>query len=671
MISLAAITVGVEPMAKGRNGDRSLGMDRSIDRRDFLSGTALAAGAALLPAAGAAADAPWPQNGAGYNPPLLTGLRGSHVGSFEDAHALRDGDFWQDHAQGRDSGERYDLIVVGAGISGLSAAHFWRAAHPDARILILDNHDDFGGHAKRNEFHLGGKLHLMNGGTLEIDSPRPYSAQAAGLITELGIDPDALAKSCDKPDVYRDLGLKHGFFFDKETFGEDRLVAGMPELRWGQGGSWPEFLARTPLSDKARADIIKVETAKVDYFPGLSDAEKKDRLSRMSYRDYLATVIGVDPAVLAFYQSHTHGEWGVGVDAVSALDCWGFYMGGFDGLGLAPTVAPRMSYTPAGYLLGGSYVFHFPDGNASIARLLVRSLVPGALEGSTASDIVGASADYSRLDRPGNQVRIRLSSTCVRARNLGDPAAPAGVEVAWVRGGKVFTAQAGACVLASYNMMIPYLCPELPAAQKSALHKVVKTPLVYTSVALRNWTSFQKLGISGVTAPGSYHTSLRLNWPVDIGACTAERAPDKPVLVHMTRTPCKPGLPEFDQNRAGRYELLSTPFEVFERNIRDQLGRTLAGGSFDPAADITAITVNRWPHGYAPEWNALWDPVLPHDELPNVIGRARFGAIAIANSDAGAAAYTDSAIDQAWRAVGDLMAAGVRRSGADTRAPTG
>ena len=640
--------------------DDELGMNTPIDRRDFLNGVAVGIGALgggwMAGAANAeGAATPWPQDAAGYYPPTLNGLRGSHAGSFEAAHALRDGDFWEDHAQITETDETYDLIIVGAGISGLSAAHFWRAARPDARILILDNHDDFGGHAKRNEFHLDGKLHLLNGGTLMIDSPRPYSAAAAGLITALGIDPVALSKDCDQNKIYPALGLRHGAFFDKETFGTDRLVAGAPNFYEGLPGSWPEFLKQTPLSAAARADVERVETGRIDYMPGLTSEAKKDRLSRISYRDYLKDVAKVDPSVLAFYQSHTHGEWGVGIDAVSALDCWGFGMPGFAGLKLKPGAAPRMSYTPAGYVEGGSYTFHFPDGNASIARLLVRGLVPGAVPGHDCRDVVTAKVDYPRLDRPENPVRIRLSSICVRARNIGDPKAPGGVEIAYARGGKVFRATAKACVLASWNMMIPYICPEMPPTQKAALHKVVKTPLVYTSVALSNWRAFHKLGISSVTAPGSYHTSLRLNWPVDIGDYATERSPDKPILVHMTRTPCKPGLPEFDQNRAGRAELLTTPFETFEREIRGQLGRTLKDGGFDPARDITAITVNRWPHGYAPEWNALWDPVLPEAELPNVIGRARFGAIAIANSDAGAAAYTDCAIDQAHRAVGELL----------------
>jgi spermidine dehydrogenase len=648
-------------MTKRRGpSDRALGMDRPIDRRDFLNGVAVAIGAigaAGLGGIAEAADSPWPQDQPRYDPPVLTGLRGSHAGSFENAHELRDGDFWSQHQTLQDTGERYDLVIVGGGISGLSAAHFYRAARPNARILVLDNHDDFGGHAKRNEFHLDGKLHLMNGGTLEIDSPRPYSPAADGLLKTLGIDPVALTAACDKTDLYPGLGMSRGVFFDKETFGEDRMVAGAPS-REGAGTpkEWAAFAARTPLSPAAQADIVRINTGTTDYMPGLTSAAKKDALSRISYRDYLANTVKVGPEALAFYQRSTEGEWGVGIDAVSALDCWGFGMAGFLGLKLDPGSAPRMGYTPAGYADGGSYTFHFPDGNASIARLLVRNLIPAAIPGQDCSDIVGAQADYSQLDRPDIAVRIRLSSIVVRARNQGDVDASKGVEVAYVRGGQVFTVRASDCVLASYNMMIPYLCPELPDAQKAALHSLVKTPLVYTSVALRNWTAFQKLGVAGFEAPGGYHVYAVLNPAVDIGEVTAERSPEKPILLHMVRTPCHPGLTEFEQNRAGRRELMVTPFEVFERNIRDQLGRSLAAGGFDPARDITGITVNRWPHGYAPEYNPLFDEDLPPAQQPNVVGRARFGRITIANSDSGRAAYTDSAINQARRAVDELLA---------------
>jgi spermidine dehydrogenase len=224
-----------------------------------------------------------------------------------------------------------------------------------------------------------------------------------------------------------------------------------------------------------------------------------------------------------------------------------------------------------------------------------------------------------------------------------------------MRDGKACTAQGQHCVLACWNMMIPYLCPQLPQRQKDALHELVKTPLVYTNVALRNWQAFAKLGVSRIECPGGYHSGLGLNSKVDIGSYRSSKSPSDPVVLRMERIPCQPGLTEHEQNKAGRAELLRTPFATFERNIREQLTRILGPAGFDAATDIEAITVNRWPHGYAPEFNPLFDPVLPESEQPHVIGRARFGRIAIANSDAGRAAYTDSAIDQASRAVNELL----------------
>jgi spermidine dehydrogenase len=203
--------------------------------------------------------------------------------------------------------------------------------------------------------------------------------------------------------------------------------------------------------------------------------------------------------------------------------------------------------------------------------------------------------------------------------------------------------------------MIPFLCPELPDRQKQALRYLVKTPLIYANVALRNWASFNKLQVSRVQAPGSYFSSVSLNAVVDIGDYKSPRSPDDPMLIRMVRTPCQPGLSEREQHRAGHYDILGTSFETFEQKIRDQLVRILGAGGFDPDRDISAISVNRWPHGYAYEYNPLFDPDWPEAERPNVIGRTRFGRMTIANADSGAAAYTDSAIDQAHRAVQELF----------------
>ena len=508
------------------NYDRYLGMDRPITRRDFLNGAAVVIGGALFARTTLGEGGPGiaPSNQANDYPPALTGLRGSHPGSFETAHSLRDGTFWKTASAPADTKEVYDLVVVGAGISGLSAAHFFRErVGKSSRILLLENHDDFGGHAKRNEFHLGGKLQLCNGGTLLIDSPTPYSPQADGLLKKLGIDPPKLEETTADRRLYPALGLKPALFLDRETFGSDKLLVGVPGGGRGrrreeeQGKTWKEFLADAPLTGAVRGDIARIEESQTDYMPGLSSAEKKARLSKMSYRDFLLNVAKANPGVIPFYQTRTHGEWGVGIDAEPALDCWAIGLPGFQGMHLEPGAAPNMSYSAAGYANGGSYRYHFPDGNASIARLLVRDLIPAAIPGLSVEDIVSARADYSKLDEPDSLIRLRLNSTVVAARNLDKPTEAQEVEVTYARGKDLFKVHAKSCVLACWNMMIPFLCPELPEKQKEALHYLVKVPLVYASVGLRNWTAFQRLGIQSVRAPGSYWDAVSLNAAIHIG----------------------------------------------------------------------------------------------------------------------------------------------------------
>ena len=301
------------------------------------------------------------------------------------------------------------------------------------------------------------------------------------------------------------------------------------------------------------------------------------------------------------------------------------------------------------------YFFHFPDGGATIARMLVRKLIPAAISGSSATDVVTARANYAKLDESGSPVRIRLNSTVVRVKHQGDPASAKEVEVAYSRHGAAYTVRAAHCILACWHVVIPYLCDELPGRQKQALYSAQKVPLMYSNVAIRNWEACQKLAVSSIYAPGCYHTEQSLDLPVSIGSYHCPSKPEEPVVMHMMKAACQPGLSAREQHQAGRLALYSTTFQTMERNIRDQLARTLGPGGFDPARDITAITANRWPHGYAYEYNSLWDKFwLDGSETPCEIARKPFGRIAIANSDAGAYAYMDEAINQAWRAVGEI-----------------
>jgi len=643
--------------------DRELGMHRKITRRDFINGVAVTAGAALIPWHLLAADGADAQNSSNYYPPALTGLRGSHPGAFEAAHSLRDGTFWDSAGKPEDTGETYDLIVVGGGISGLAAAHFYRkVAGEKARILILDNHDDFGGHAKRNEFRTGNAFRLGFGGTFSIESPAPYSAVAKGVIEELGIDVSSYPKYVEK-NLYRSQGMRPKIFFDKETFGSDTLVIN-PSPRGGNESDdavqgppalLKQFLADAPIADQAKRDLQRLYQETKDYFPGLSSDEKKAKLARMSYASYLKNVAGVHEDIVKMYQALPHPLFGVGIDAVSAQDAWGLDLPGFDGLQLDPAPGKGMNRDAIPNEEAWKYFFHFPDGNASIARMLVRKLIPDAIAGNSSTDIVLAKANYARLDHANSPVRIRLNSTAVRVKHVGDEASAKEVEVAYVRGGKMYTAKAKNSILACWHVVIPYICEELPDQQKQALSSAQKVPLLYTNVALRNWTAFQKAGASSIYAPGSYHTYVNLDLPVSMGGYECARKPEEPVILHMMKAPCRPGRPAREQHSLGRMELYNTTFETMERKIREQLGRTLGGSGFDPARDIAAITVNRWPHGYAYEYNSLWDPFwLEGGETPCEVARKPHGRIAIANADAGAYAYTDCAIDQAWRAVGEI-----------------
>ncbi len=621
--------------------DKILGMGAKITRRDFVQASATVP---PLLAAGSSKAAP----ASSAYPPSLQGMRGSHDGSFEAAHELaRDGR--TDWRPIQDTEEHYDLIVVGAGVSGLSAAYFFRKQNPDARILVLDNHDDFGGHAKRNEFTANGRSVIGYGGSQSMEAPSEYSDTASQLLKELAVDTDAFYDYFDQ-EFFKNHGLSAGIYFDKATYGRETFVPASDLVSFiGFDQSQPSLsdsIDKMPLSDQARAELRDLVDRREDKVPDVGLSDLAGYLSSKTYEKFLREDVGVQSEQLvAMLRRLTTGYFGYGTDITPAMDAMAFGLPGITKLGV-----PGAKWL-LGLLAGAGepYIFHFPDGNASIARALVRSLIPTLSTSAKPEDLLHARFDYALLDRSENSARIRLSSTAVQVKDHGSK-----VDVHYRHGSNSYKASADKVVLACYNAMIPYLCPDLPTEQKQALAQAVKIPLVYTNVVLNNWRALKAQHMAMAYTPSAFHSYCMVDFPVSLPGYDFAKTVDDPIALHFSEALIQPGLPPKDQSRVGRARLLGTSFEEIERDVRTTLTGILSPGGFDPARDIAGITVNRWPHGYAYTPMPLFDPDYPAGQAPHEIGRRTVGNIAIANSDAGARAYLDEAIDQAHRAVSEL-----------------
>ena len=622
----------------------------NITRRDFLNGCALslAAGTSLSPLEILALENP----GAPY-PPLLTGLRGSHPGSFEIAHAVaRTGARYRRPDTPTDS--IYDLVVVGGGLSGLAAAFLYRQrAGSDKRVLVLDNHDDFGGHAKRNEFVVDGETLIGYGGSQSIDTPAAYSPVSSQLLKDLGIEVERFYDYFDQS-YFERRGSQPSIYFESEHYGQSKTL---PNVLFDYRGSVDpaivdDVIDQYPIDAAARRALRELIKDNRDYLAGKSTSEKLAILRSTSFSDFLRKHADMPASVVTLMRDVFKGLWGVGFDAVSAFEATQYGQPGTRGLGLPDDVLH-------GDGIDQPYIFHFPDGNASIARALVRELVPDCVDGPTMEALVTAKLDYSKLDDPGRRCRIRLNSTAVDVRHTRDKKL---VDVTYVRKGKPERVQARHAVLACYNSIIPSICPEVSSRQEQAIRHAVKIPLVYLSVAVRNWHAWDKLGTHSVYVPNSnYMHSFGLDFPVSMGDYAFTSGPDGATILHGTFIPSTPdrGLSDKEQSIQGRRRLLEMSFDDHEALILSQLEGALGPGGFDAGRDLAGITVNRWPHGYAYEYNHLYEPDdFSPTNGPHLVGRAQIGRISIANSDSSAYAYVNGALDAADRAVAEQIQIG-------------
>ena len=634
-------------------------MTSKITRRDFLNGVAIGAGASLLmpgqliaqPAGSIAAK----KSPGDYYPPTLTGMRGSHEGSYEVAHALA----WngQKPSSYEELDEHYDLVVVGAGQSGLAAAWYYRKKMgPAARILLLDNHDDFGGHAKRNEFHQDGNMVLGLGGAQNIEPMSSYSAMAIELLKDIGIDDQALAAmTANTPDDYM-LGGKFG-----ASNGMTIPAAGGHK---NLSGNWLEFfhggqgygaaVKELPIPEEEQAKLIAFFGGDRDFLDDLSLLEQYRYVKSVSYNQFLTERVGLAEETLPILGAFTRvllGPAGWNLTVLEALSV------GCPGLKAMGWLTNRLSDLAGAFVLGDAPVAYiFPDGNASVARLLVHKLIPNvapAMKGF--EDVAISNFNYEALDLDDNSTRLRLNSTVVGVKET----ALNHVRVDYVEKGQPFSISADHCILACYNGLIPHLCPEMSDQQKEGLSYGVKVPFVYANVLLKNGRAFAGLDTTFTQCPYDPFQWVSAAPTVTSGGYQPPQSPDRPMAAFMMASPTPAdikGMPARELFRLGRHKIYGTPFKDYEQQIRDQLQGMLGQYGFNHETDITAITVNRIPHGYAYSYLGLDDPDWDEGHAPHEIGRAQFGRISIANSDSEAMPLMQAAFDAAWRAVQEQSA---------------
>ena len=618
-------------------------MKYKITRRDFMNGVAVSTAATLLTPYELMAHAPPDLTSVDY-PPTLTGMRGNHPGSFEVSHALAWGG--EKPVAHLKLAEHYDLVIVGAGVSGLAAARFYqKRMGPDARVLLLDNHDDFGGHAKRNEFHQSGRMLLGVGGSVNLENPGDYSEMAKGILDELGIDLEAMKTNIGEFSILSsDTGTALAF---PGAEGHVAVVGKWSEFMLGIG-DYESAVRALPMPEAEQDKLIELFSGEVDYLSDLSLSEKQSYVESVSYGQFLTERVGLARETVSIFYPVPKLIYGPAGLRVSVMEA--FYLGcpGVQGMSWLSELAEQLV---AAITSPDQSSLYFPDGNASVARLLVHKLIPTVAPDTKGfEDIASSRFDYGALDRADQAVRLRLNSTVVGVQETSNNT----VVVNYVQDGNAVSVTGDHCVLACYNGAIPYLCPDLPESQKEALNYGVKVPLVWTNVVLENGHAWSKLGVGSVSCPDDPYVVMTVAPPTTTGGHQPPRGPDDPMVVFLL------GVPDLTVTgtensrelcRMARHKVYATNFDTYEQEIRDQLQGVLGEYGFHHETDIRAITVNRWPHGYAYEYMSLDDPEWPEGLAPHEIGRAQFGRISIANSDSEAYAYLDAAIDAGWRAV--------------------
>src|ERR1700761_7235161 len=607
-----------------------------ITRRDFLNGTLLASGAALVSAACpfqlmAAED--WNgDSGIGD----YAGANGNTHQVMADGHTIRDHAFDRAPATIEDTGEIFDCVVVGGGISGLAAALFFaRGTSGKKTCLVLENHVIFGGEAKRNEFNVDGQKLIASQGSAMWFQPMPGTF-LQHFYDSVGIDPRQFQYQRDTSGIatgvtpYAGDGSNFGFFFGAD--------AQHPHGTW-LTDPWTKKLEGAPIPAEAKRELLAMREVpdrrpvprrhgdafarQLDSITLEEDLMMRHGLSHETIRRYLSPVSG--------------GGSGIGADALSAYSDY----------------APDLLF-PWEKQHGPQM---FPGGNTGVARHMVKALVPAAIPGAaTMAGICQARVNFAALDQQRQPTRIRLRSTVISIGHDGDAARAAHVNLVYLREGRFYRVRARAVVLANGNWTINSIVRDLPAEYRHAYAQFFRAPCIMANVAVRNWRFLAKMGISQCQWFDGIGNYLAVRRVATFGGGAPVLSPDSPTVLTLKILFANPGKPPPEQINTGRYQMMTTPFSVYEKQLREQFASMFGGHGFDGRRDIAGIILNRWGHAYL---TPQPDFFFGKDGKPapaELMRRHPFGRIAFANSDLSGIMDHRASITEAHRAVQQILA---------------
>jgi spermidine dehydrogenase len=628
------------------SAERDLGLDVPITRRDFLNSTLLASGAALLHA-----KAPFAlqSQGAAWEGPGGVGdyarSHGNMWSTVTTAHQLRDGALGGEASRRKatDTGERYDLIVVGGGMSGLGAAYYFQKLR-GGRVLVLDNQAMVGGEAKRNEFNVDG-VHLIGPqGSNDFGTQLP-SGWAGEYWKDLGlpygtssfeyqkwgdaVTPLEIPRDHYYHQLWADEFASHGFFF-AEPNGTLRMVRDAFGAGFGEA----------PWSDKLKADLRRWRSNPKVY----EGTDLARWLDGMSYEDLLVKQLGLDPAVARYADPILAGAaGGLGSDVISAQCAAQIGLPGTgNGRGGGPEAYKLSRVMP--------FISSFPGGNDGIMRHALKKVVPSAIAGDGFVGVMNGRVNFEALDTRANPTRLRLGATVVRVTNLPNGS----VEVVYAKDGKLHRTIGSGVVMANGAWVSQHIVADVPASHREAFADFVRAPMLVVNVALRRWRFMYDLGLTAASYRDKFGFTCNIRQSMVVGDYRPPLHPDQPTILTFYIPFEKPGRELTAQAVAARTEMLATSYREYEVKLREQLVRLFGRAGFDPRADIAGIILNRWGHAYVCPAPGFYFGRNGKPAAPDVL-RQKIGRVAFANAELNGHQNWLDAVGEGRRAVEQLM----------------